>query len=76
MAKAAAGEPRPKRKAKPKPKLTHKERHQRFIDMAREVEASDDPKEFERAFGKVVTIRPSRPTLKPKATGGSRSTSK
>jgi hypothetical protein len=57
-------------------KLTDVERHKRFVDMAHEVGASDDPNDFERAFGKVVTIRPLRPTLKPKATGGSRSTSK
>jgi len=36
------------------PKLTDAERHKRFIEMAREVEASPDPKDFERAFKKVV----------------------
>ncbi len=36
------------------PKLTDAERHMRFIDMAREVEASDDPKDFERAFRTIV----------------------
>ena len=39
----------------PKPKLTDTERHKRFVDMAREVEASDDPKDFEKAFKKVVS---------------------
>ena len=40
-----------------KSKLTNAERHKRFIDMAREVEASDDPKELEKAFKKVVPVR-------------------
>ena len=30
-------------KSKTKPKLTDAERHKRFVDMAREVGASDDP---------------------------------
>jgi hypothetical protein len=37
-----------------KPKLTDAERHKRFVDMAREVGASDNPKDFEKAFKKVV----------------------
>jgi hypothetical protein len=41
--------------AKPKPKLTDAERHKRFVAMAREVDASDDPKDFERAFTNVVS---------------------
>jgi len=42
-------------KSKPKPKpLTDAERHARFKDMAREVGASDDPKAFDTAFGKVT----------------------
>jgi len=42
--------------AKPKrePKLTDAERHARFKEMAREVEASDDPEDFERAFADVT----------------------
>lgn len=36
------------------PKLTDAERHKRFVDMAKEVEASEDPKDFDRAFKKVV----------------------
>ena len=42
------------RKSEKKPKLTDAERHKRFLDMAREVEASDDPNDFDRAFTKVV----------------------
>jgi hypothetical protein len=42
------------RKPSAKPKLTDAERHKRFLAMAREVEASDDPKDFEKAFDKVT----------------------
>jgi len=42
------------RKSAAKPKLTDAERHKRFIAMAREVEASPDAKDFERAFKKIV----------------------
>lgn len=50
----------PKTETTPKPKLTDAERHKRFVDMAREVEASDDPKDFDKAFKKVVTPRSGR----------------
>jgi hypothetical protein len=43
------------RKPAPKPKLTDAERHKRFVEMAREVGASDDPKDFESAFKKVTS---------------------
>ena len=43
-----------KAKAKAKPSLTDSERHERFVTMAREVEASEDPKDFERAFQQVA----------------------
>lgn len=42
------------RKSKTKPQLTDAERHKRFVAMAREVGASDDPKAFDRAFRKVA----------------------
>jgi hypothetical protein len=38
-----------------KPKLTDAERHKRFVAMAREVGASDDPKDFDKAFKKVTS---------------------
>jgi hypothetical protein len=41
-------------KTKQKPPLTDAERHKRFIEMAREVRASDDAKAFDKAFKKVV----------------------
>jgi hypothetical protein len=44
--------------AKPKPKLTDAERHERFVEMAREVEASDSPKEFKKAFKRVTCKSP------------------
>ena len=36
------------------------ERHARFVEMAREVGASEDPKDFDKAF-KAVTPRPRHP---------------
>jgi hypothetical protein len=39
---------------KSKPKLTDAERYKRFLDVAKEVGASDDPKEFDKAFKLVV----------------------
>lgn len=47
-----------KQKSEPKPKLTDAERHSRFVHTAREVEASDKPEDFDRAFDKVVTPKP------------------
>lgn len=48
------------RKQKREPKLTDEERHQRFLEVAREVEASEDPADFERAFERIA-----RPPPKP-----------
>jgi hypothetical protein len=42
----------------PSPKLTDAERHKRFVAMAKEVEASEDPKDFEKAFEQVATPKP------------------
>ena len=39
---------------RPKPKPTDAERHARFIETAHAVEASDDPKDFEGAFERLV----------------------
>jgi hypothetical protein len=44
---------------KKKRKLTDSERHRRFVEMAREVGASDDPRAFDKAF-KRVTAKPKR----------------
>jgi hypothetical protein len=57
MAKAAG---KPKGKAKRKPKLTNKERHKRFVDMAHEVGADESKEAFNRAFERIM------PTKSPK----------
>ena len=49
------------RKPQSLPKLTDAERHARFKEMAREVEASDDPKDFEKAFEGVTARTKSTP---------------
>jgi hypothetical protein len=48
---------------KPKPRLTNAERHKRFVEAAREVGASEDAKDFAKAFKKVV---PQRAAVRPK----------
>jgi hypothetical protein len=53
------------RKPASKPKLTDVERHKRFIEMAKEVEASPDAKDFERAFKKVVGREKAKPIRRP-----------
>jgi hypothetical protein len=47
-------------KSASKPKLTDAERHKRFVDMAREVGASDDAKAFDKAFKKVAKPKPAK----------------
>jgi hypothetical protein len=46
---------KPKKASTKRPTLTDAERHKRFVEMARETDASEDPAAFDRAFGKVVT---------------------
>jgi hypothetical protein len=41
--------------AKSKRKLTNAERHKRFVAMAREVQATDDPKALDRVFKRVAS---------------------
>jgi hypothetical protein len=51
---------------KPKPKsLTDAERHKRFVEMAREVGASKDPKDFDKAFKQVTAKRPEKKKAAP-----------
>ena len=50
-----------KQAAKRKPKLTDAERHKRFVEMARKIGASEDSKDFDRAFKRVVPSRKTRP---------------
>ena len=47
----------PKRQTKPK--LSDAERHERFVKTAKEVGASEDPKDFEKAFKIVTRKQPS-----------------
>lgn len=49
-----------KTKAEKKPKLTDKERHKRFVDMAHAVQADDRPDAFDEAFDKVVRAKAKR----------------
>jgi hypothetical protein len=50
--------------AKPKPKLTDAERRKRFVEMAREVGASESPRDFDREFRKVAIPKPGKATPK------------
>ena len=50
-----------KSKAVPKPRLTDAERHKRFVEMAHEVGASDDPKAFDKAFRAVTKAAKKNP---------------
>lgn len=43
-----------KKQTKPT-KLTDEERHKRFVDMAKEVEASEKPEDFDKAFTRVAS---------------------
>ena len=42
---------------KPKPKLTDAERLKRFVETAREVDASERAEDFDKAFRKVTMNR-------------------
>jgi hypothetical protein len=44
---------------KKKHTLSEEERRKRIRETARELETSNDPKDFERAFNKVVKRKPS-----------------
>ena len=37
------------------------EEYKRFLDMAKQVEASEDPKAFDKAFGKVAKAKAKSP---------------
>ena len=42
-----------------KPKLTDAERHRRFVETAKKVEASENIDDFDRAFDRIVKPKPS-----------------
>lgn len=56
MAKAAA--PPKGKKAKPKPKLSDKEQSERFMETARELGVDESGRAFEKAFEKVIKVKP------------------
>lgn len=53
------------RKSATKPKLTDADRHKRFVEMAKEIGASDDQNEFEKAFKKVAKRKEPKPISRP-----------
>ncbi len=54
MAKADTEKPKTKPRREAKPKLTDTERHRRFVDMAHEIGADENPEAFDRAFESIV----------------------
>lgn len=51
-----------KKPADKSPKLTDAERHRAFLAMAKEVEASKSPKDFDKAFKRVTKTAPGSQT--------------
>jgi len=45
------------KKGEAKPKLTDAERHKRFVETAKEVGASEDPRDFDKAFEKLAKVK-------------------
>jgi len=45
------------RKPVPKPKTRDPDEYKRFLETARETEAAEDPKAFDRAFKKVTRLK-------------------
>jgi hypothetical protein len=50
-----------KPKSKHVPKHADPDEYQRFLEVAKQVEASDDPKDFDKAFERVVVPKASVP---------------
>jgi hypothetical protein len=48
------------------PSPDEKPQRERFIEAARDIGASEDPEEFERAFRKIMSRRPSQKPPKKK----------
>jgi hypothetical protein len=46
-------------------KLTDAERHARFVDTARKVGASENPKDFDRAFTNLTRSKSPKPSGRP-----------
>jgi hypothetical protein len=47
------------------PKLTDAERHKRFVETAKKVDASENIADFERAFDRIIKAKPSGSRLHP-----------
>lgn len=62
---------KPKPKPKKPPGHADPDEYQRFLKVAKEIGASDDPKDFDRAFGKV-TRTPSPENANEPLSGASR----
>ena len=52
----ALKKPVAKNKSRARPKLTDADRHARFVKAARDVQASEEPEDFEKAFKKIVPL--------------------
>ncbi len=48
----------------PKPKITDAERHKRFVEAAKKVGASSNPKDFDKAFERVAARKNRQPPTK------------
>ncbi len=46
--------------AAPKRKETPPEQHKRFVEVAKKLEASEKPEDFDKAFKRVTTVPPKR----------------
>ena len=44
-----------------KPKLTDADRHKRFVETAKTVEASEKLEDFDNAFSKIIRPKPRQP---------------
>lgn len=55
--KCGDGKPPKNKKPKPKTRLSDEERHKRFVDLAREVGASENSEAFDKAFSRVAIAR-------------------
>jgi len=51
--------------SKSKPKLTDAERHKRFVETARKVEASDDPEDFDKTLKTIASHKDPKPIRRP-----------
>jgi hypothetical protein len=53
------------KKKRARPKLSDTDRHARFVETARKVEASEDPAAFDNVFKKIVPRNEAKAVSKP-----------